>query len=445
MANQQQTITNIPGPKSSSLHERRKKAVPRGPVNLTEIYAEFAEGAKVIDVDGNEYIDFAGGIGVQNIGHSHPKVMKAIEQQTKKFVHTCFHVAPYEGYVELAERLNALTPGSFEKKTLLLNSGAEAVENSIKIARKYSGKHGIISFNRGFHGRTLLAMSLTSKVKPYKHGFGPFASSTYKAPFPYYYRTDDRLSRQDIDEQILTEFRNFFISEVAADEIAAVIMEPVQGEGGFIVPSKYFVQGIKQICEENNILFIADEIQTGFCRTGKLFASEHFGIDPDIITMSKSLAAGMPLSAVTGRAEVMDAPEPAQLGGTLGGSPFSCAAALAVLEVIEDEQLVARSAQLGEKMNKVFAQWQEKYSFIGDVRGVGPMCALELVKDRDTKEPAKELTAAITDYCWKNGLIALSAGLYGNVLRFLPPVTITDEQLEKGLSILEDAFAASVD
>ncbi|WP_028784029.1 4-aminobutyrate--2-oxoglutarate transaminase [Thalassobacillus devorans] len=435
-----QETSKIPGTKSMSLHERRNKAVPRGPYHVTEVYVNKAEGATVTDVDGNDYIDFAGGIGVQNIGHSHPKVIAAINEQSSKFIHTCFHVAPYEDYVELAERLNDLTPGSFEKKTLFLNSGAEAVENAIKIARKFTGKPGVISFNRGYHGRTLLTMSLTSKVKPFKYGFGPFANSTYKLPYPYYYRSESNLDTREIDDIMLDRFKDFFLSEASVDEIGAVIMEPVQGEGGFILPSKYFVRGIKKICEENNILFIADEIQTGFCRTGKLFAMEHFDIAPDLITMSKSLAAGMPLSAVTGRAEIMDAPEAGQLGGTLGGSPFSCAAALAVLDVIEEERLVSKSEELGEKMQTKFIQMKEKYKVIGEVRGLGPMCAMELVKDRQTKEPESELPGKIVKYCWQHGLFILSAGIYGNVLRFLPPVNIDNELLEKGFSILEEAF-----
>ncbi len=442
MSMKERIKTQIPGVKSKLLHERREEAVPRGPYHVTEIYVKEAKGSTVVDVDGNEYIDFAGGIGIQNIGHNHPKVVQAIQKQASEFIHTSFHVAPYESYVELAERLNKKTPGNFPKKTMFANSGAEAVENAVKIARKYTGKSGVISFERGYHGRTLLTMSLTGKLKPYKHGFGPFANDTYKLPFPYYYRSDYTTDINKIDEVLLSKFQEFFISEAAADEIAAVIMEPVQGEGGFIVPSKTFVQGIKKICEENNVLFIADEIQTGFCRTGKMFAMEHFEIEPDIITMSKSLAAGMPLSAVTGRAEVMNAPEVGQLGGTFGGSPLACVAGLAVLDVIEEENLVKKSEQLGEQIQKKFHEMKSKFEVIGDVRGLGPMCAMELVTDPITKNPADKLTGEIVRYCWENGLFALSAGMYGNVLRFLPPVTIEKDKLEQGFKILNEAFLA---
>ncbi|MBM7649864.1 4-aminobutyrate aminotransferase/(S)-3-amino-2-methylpropionate transaminase [Bacillus ectoiniformans] len=430
--------------KATELQKRREKAVPRGPYNVTQIYVESAEGALIKDVNGKEYIDFAGGIGIQNIGHNHPKVVEAIQNQVSKFIHTCFHVAPYESYIELAEKLNALTPGNFEKKTMFVNSGSEAVENAIKIARKYTGKPGVVSFDRGYHGRTLLTLSLTSKVVPYKKGFGPFATDTYRMPYPYYYRSEDSLTNDQVDDQILEKFKDFFLSEASPEDIGAVIIEPVQGEGGFVVPSARFVQGLKKICEENNILFIADEIQTGFCRTGKMFAIEHFGVEPDLMTMSKSLAAGMPLSAVTGRAEVMNAPDIGQLGGTFAGSPVSCAASLAVLDVIEEEKLVERSAWLGEKIQAKFNEFQQKFKEVGEVRGLGPMCAFELVKDRETKTPDKELTAAIVQESWKQGLISLSAGIYGNVLRFLPPVTITEEQLEKGFSILEQVIAQEI-
>ncbi len=439
---QNKELQDVEKSTSASLHERRMKAVPRGPYNITQHYVETAKGAIIEDVDGNRLIDFAGGIGMQNVGHCHPKVAKAITEQVNKAIHTCFHVAPYESYIELAERLNEITPGVMEKKTLFLNSGAEAVENAVKIARKYTGKPGIISFERGYHGRTLLTMSLTSKVKPYKHGFGPFANSTYKIPYPYYYRAPEGMSPDDLDNYLLNQIENFFIADVASDEIAAIIMEPIQGEGGFVVPSKKFVQGIARVCEKNNILFIADEIQTGFGRTGKLFAMDHFNVTPDIMTMSKSLAAGMPLSAVTGRAEIMDAPDIAQLGGTFGGSPVSCAASLAVLDVIEEENLVEKSNKVGSILQNRLNLMKEKYSVVGDVRGLGSMCAIELVKDRHTKEPAKELAGKIVNYCSEHGLIVLSAGMFGNVLRFLPPLVINEDELQQGLDILEKAIDA---
>ncbi|MEC1722919.1 4-aminobutyrate--2-oxoglutarate transaminase [Schinkia azotoformans] len=434
-------VTNaVKSPQSLILHERRMKAVPKAPYNITQVYVESAQGATVYDIDGNRYIDFAGGIGIQNVGHCHPKVVRAVQEQAAKSIHTCFHVAPYESYIELAERLNEITPGSFEKKTMFLNSGAEAVENAVKIARKYTGKPGVISFDRGYHGRTLLTMSLTSKVKPYKHGFGPFANSTYKMPYPYYYRAPENMDPDSYDDFLLSRFEDFFVADASPDEIGAVIMEPVQGEGGFIVPSKKFVQGVKRICEQHDILFIADEIQTGFGRTGLLFGMNHFDVAPDLLTMSKSLAAGMPLSAVTGRAAIMDTPDIGQLGGTFAGSPMSCAASLAVLDVIEEEEIVKKAQNVGRQLMAAFHHLQNKYELIGDVRGLGAMCAMELVEDRNTKEPATAKTAEIVKYCWQHGLFALSAGMYSNVLRFLPPLIISDDELNEGISILESAF-----
>lgn len=427
--------------KSSILHERRKNAVPEGPYNITELYVQSAKGAIITDVDGNELIDFAGGIGMQNVGHCHPKVVKAIQDQVESSIHSCFHVAPYESYITLAERLNELTPGDFKKKTMFANSGAEAVENAVKIARKATGRCAVVSFERAYHGRTLLTMSLTSKVKPYKHGFGPFASEVYKLPYPYYYRADEGLTQEEVDAQILAYFERFMLEEVASDNIAAIILEPLQGEGGFIVPTTTFIQGVRNICDKYRIIMIADEIQTGFARTGSLFAMDHFGVAPDLMTFSKSIAAGMPLSAVTGRADLMDAPGPGQLGGTFSGSPAACAAALAVLDVIEEENLVNRAVEIGERMMTVFHRWKEKYEIVGDVRGLGAMTAIELVKDKGTKEPASEEVKAIMKETHSKGVITISAGIYSNVLRFLPPLVITDEQLEEGLTILEAAIA----
>ncbi|MGE6402330.1 4-aminobutyrate--2-oxoglutarate transaminase [Bacillus mycoides] len=427
--------------KSSILHERRKNAVPEGPYNITELYVQSAKGAIITDVDGNELIDFAGGIGMQNVGHCHPKVVKAIQDQVESSIHSCFHVAPYESYITLAERLNELTPGDFKKKTMFANSGAEAVENAVKIARKATGRSAIVSFERAYHGRTLLTMSLTSKVKPYKHGFGPFVSEVYKLPYPYYYRAEEGLTPEEVDAQILAYFERFMLEEVASDNIAAIILEPLQGEGGFIVPTTTFMQGVRNICDKYGIIMIADEIQTGFARTGSLFAMDHFGVAPDLMTFSKSIAAGMPLSAITGRADLMDAPGPGQLGGTFSGSPAACAAALAVLDVIEEENLVNRAVEIGERMMEVFNSWKEKYELIGDARGLGAMTAIELVKDKETKEPAAEEVKAIMKETHSKGVITISAGIYSNVLRFLPPLVITDEQLEEGLTILEAAIA----
>ncbi|WP_242236870.1 4-aminobutyrate--2-oxoglutarate transaminase [Bacillus cereus group sp. BfR-BA-01316] len=427
--------------KSSILHERRKNAVPEGPYNITELYVQSAKGAIITDVDGNELIDFAGGIGMQNVGHCHPKVVKAIQDQVESSIHSCFHVAPYESYIALAERLNELTPGDFKKKTMFANSGAEAVENAVKIARKAMGRSAIVSFERAYHGRTLLTMSLTSKVKPYKHGFGPFASEVYKLPYPYYYRAEEGLTPEEVDAQILAYFERFMLEEVASDNIAAIILEPLQGEGGFIVPTTTFMRGVRNICDKYGIIMIADEIQTGFARTGSLFAMDHFGVAPDLMTFSKSIAAGMPLSAITGRADLMDAPGPGQLGGTFSGSPSACVAALAVLDVIEEENLVKRAVEIGARMMEVFNSWKDKYELIGDVRGLGAMTAIELVKDKETKEPAAEEVKAIMKETHSKGVITISAGIYSNVLRFLPPLVITDEQLEEGLTILEAAIA----
>ncbi|GED12057.1 4-aminobutyrate--2-oxoglutarate transaminase [Aneurinibacillus migulanus] len=432
----------MPGQKSVELHARRQDAVAVGPYHVTPLYIQSAQGAIVTDVDGNEIIDFAGGIGMQNIGHCHPKVVKAIQEQAASSIHSCFHVMPYESYIELAEKLNEKTPGDFKKKTMFANSGAEAVENAVKIARKATGRSAVVSFERAYHGRTLMTMSLTSKVNPYKHGFGPFAPETYKLPYPYYYRAPQGMLPEELDEQILDHFEQFFLGEVAPDNIAAIIMEPVQGEGGFIVPSAGFVQGVRRICDKYGIIMIADEIQTGFARTGKLFAMENFGVAADITTLSKSIAAGMPLSAITGRAELMDVPGPGQLGGTFSGSPVACAAGLAVLDVIEEENLTERAQVIGTRMLDAFRSWQEKYDIIGDVRGLGAMVAMELVTDRVTKVPAKDATSKVVSECWSNGLIGLSAGLFSNVLRFLPPLVITDEQLDKGLNILEQAIAS---
>jgi 4-aminobutyrate aminotransferase/(S)-3-amino-2-methylpropionate transaminase len=436
-----QLNTSVPGPKAQALLEERNNNVPRGVSNYVPTFAEKGEGALLTDVDGNTFIDFGGAIGTLNAGHCPPKVVEALKVQIEKYIHPGFNVMMYEPYIKLAKKLNQITPGNHAKKTFFLNSGAEAVENAVKIARKYTKRKAIISFDRGFHGRTLLTMSLTSKVKPYKFEFGPFAPDTYKMRYPYYYRAPFGVSQEEYDRQLLQQFEDFFLSEVPAEETAAVIMELVQGEGGFVVPSKTFVQGVKKICEKYGILFIADEVQTGFGRTGKMFACEHFDLVPDLITMSKSLGAGLPISAVTGRAEIMDAANPGEIGGTYGGSPLGCVAALAVIEMMEEQRLPDRANQIGETILSRFQRMQEKYNCIGDVRGLGAMCAMEIVKDRQTKEPDKQLTANIIQECYKRGVIVLSAGLYGNVIRMLSPLVITDEQLEEGLDVIEEVIS----
>ncbi len=432
--------TEVPGPKARVLLEERKNNVPRGVSNTVPSFAKKANGALITDIDDNTFIDFAGAIGTLNAGHCPENVIAALKEQVEKYIHPQFNVMMYEPYIQLAKKLNQITPGSHAKKTFFLNSGAEAVENAVKIARKFTGRKAIISFDRGFHGRTLLTMSLTSKVKPYKYQFGPFAPDTYKMRYPYYYRAPFGASKEELDTQILKQFDEFFQSEVPAEDVAAIVMELVQGEGGFVIPSSRFVQGVREICDKHGILFIADEIQTGFGRTGKMFACEHHGLVPDIMTMSKSIAAGVPISAVTGRAEIMDAAGPGEIGGTYGGSPLGCVAALEVIKLMESENLASRANVIGEKIISRFNALKEKYRCIGDVRGLGAMCAVEIVKDRRSKEPDKITTTQIIEACYKHGVIVLSAGLYSNVIRTLCPLVITDDQLDEALDAIEIAF-----
>ncbi|AGL03826.1 4-aminobutyrate--2-oxoglutarate transaminase [Desulfoscipio gibsoniae] len=421
---------------------RKQNVVARGISNSTDIFVKEAKGATIIDVDGNEYIDFYAGIGTLNSGHCPPPVVEAIKNQADKLLHTCFMTTMYENYVELAEKLTAITPGDFAKKVMFANSGAECVENAVKIARFHTKRTGIISFECAFHGRTLMTMSLTSKVKPYKFGFGPFAPEVYKIPSAYCYRCYYRSTYPGCGMHCLEQFDRMFAAEVAPETVAAMIIEPVQGEGGFIVPPPEFLPGLRKICDQYGIVLIADEVQAGFGRTGKMFACEHFGLEPDLMTVAKSIASGMPLSGVVGKAEIMDAPDPGHIGGTFGGNPVSCAAALATIKYMEEEKLVERSQVIGEKVRGRMLEMKEKYPIIGDVRGLGSMNAIELVKDRETKEPAKEETAAISKYCIDNGVITISAGIFGNVIRTLIPLVITDEQLEKGLEVLEQAVAS---
>lgn len=433
------TTAGVPGPLGRQLLDRRAQFVPDGVGNNTPIFVKKAQGALLQDVDDNVYLDFAGAIGTLNAGHCPPEVVAAIKDQAEQYLHTCFHVAMYEPYLLLAEKLAHITPGHFPKKTIFLSSGAEAVENAVKIARKYTGRSGIVSFARGFHGRTLLGMSLTSKVKPYKLQMGPFAPSTYKAPFPYPLHRPKEMTEIEYAMYCVRQFEEFLLTEVAAEEIAAVIMEPVQGEGGFIVPPKEYVRGIYDICKKHRILFISDEIQTGFARTGEMFASTHYGIEPDLIAMSKSLAAGIPISAVTGRSEIMDAPAPGEIGGTYGGSPIGCAAALAVIEKIEREGLIGRARDIGAAICGYFTELQKEVPLIAEVRGLGAMYGVEFL-DPDGGEPAKSFVAAVLKACYESGVILLSAGIYGNVIRFLTPLVITDDQLQEGLDIVGEAI-----
>ena len=425
---------------NQELMDLRQEHVPRGPFNITPIFVKNAKGAIIEDVEGKEYIDFAGGIGVENVGHCAEQVVAAIKEQAEQYIHTCFHVVMYEPYIELAKRLNEVTPRDFPKKTMFANSGAEAVENAVKIARYATKRPAIIAFTNAFHGRTYMAMTLTSQVKPYKWGFGPFCPEVYRMPYPYCYRCPFGLKYPDCNLRCADYLEEFFIGHVAAESVAAIIAEPVQGEGGFIVPPKEYFKKIKAICERHGILFIMDEIQAGMGRTGKLFASEHFDVAPDIILTGKSIGAGLPLAGVTGRAELMDAPHVGGLGGTYGGNPISCRAGLAVLDLLNDD-ILDKAMQLGEKVRDRLMKLQEQHEIIGDVRGLGPMIGVELVKDRKTKEPAPDKANELVKRCYENGLIVISCGVYHNVIRTLMPLVITDDQLERGFAILEGALS----
>ena len=439
--------TEIPGPNSRALLARRAKAVPRGVPAVTPIAVAHADGAVLTDVDGNRLIDFGGGIGVVNTGHRHPGVVQAVREQLDQFAHVCFPVSTYEPYVELAERLNRVTPGTHQKRTFFLNSGAEAVENAVKVARFFTGRQAVVCFEHGFHGRTNLAMALTSKVMPYKKGFGPFAPEVYRIPFPYCYRcevgradgpTGGRccLATRERLEQI-------FASTVDPDSVAAIIMELELGEGDFVPAPKEYVDELAAFAGDHGILVIADEIQTGFGRTGKLFAAEHYGLVPDIIITAKSLGGGLPLAAVTGRAEVLDAPHVGGLGGTYGGNPLACAAALAVLDAMDEERLPARAQRTGDRIKARFREWADQYPCIGDVRGLGAMVAMELVMDRQTRAPDKVVTGRILAGALARGLVLLSAGTYGNVIRVLAPLTADDSLIDEGLAVFGAALESA--
>src|SRR5713101_7931401 len=437
-----QIRTEIPGLKSRALMSRREAAVPRGPYHATPIFAAKAEGAVIEDVDGNRYLDFAGGIGCLNMGHRAPKVTAAVRDQLEKYLHLCFSVTPYEPYIAVAEKLNALAPGKFAKKTFVVNTGAEAVENSIKIARAYTKRPAVICFNDAFHGRTLLAMSLTSKTHPYKAGFEPFVSDIYRIPYAYCYRCSYNLKYPSCGMTCAHALEDTFKRVVAPESVAAVIVEPVLGVGGFISPPKEFFAIVQQICRKYGIVFIADEVQSGIGRTGKFFAIEHYGVEPDLITSAKSLGGGLPLAAITGRAEIMDAPGVGGLGSTFAGNPLSCVAALAVFETIEKEGLLARSTAIGKQFEERARGWQKKWALIGEVRGLGGMCAIELVRNAETREPADAETKETAQFCYKHGLITITAGTYNNVIRILAPLVISDEQFDEGLDVIEAALAS---
>jgi 4-aminobutyrate aminotransferase/(S)-3-amino-2-methylpropionate transaminase len=438
MSSSIQLKTALPGPRSLELEARRRRAVPVGIGHATPIYARSARGALVTDVDGNVLIDFAGGIGTQNAGHGNPEVVRAAAAQLDRLLHTCFSVAPYEPYVALAERLNAITPGRFPKKTMLANSGAEAVENAVKIARRATGREGVVVFEHAFHGRTLLALTMTSKVHPYKFGFGPFAPEVYRLPYPCV-----RPGRPGLPDQVARDLDAFFRVQVAAERVACVVIEPVLGEGGFLVAPPEYVATLARVCREHGILLVVDEVQTGFGRTGKMFACEHYGLEPDLLTLAKSLGGGLPISAVTGRADVMDAAQVGGLGGTFVGNPVACAAALAAIDFIEARRLPERAEKIGRVVEDRFARFLERFPFVGDARGLGAMRAIELVKDRVSGEPDKDRTDRVIRKAWENGLILVGAGTYGNVIRTLMPLVITDDELAEGLEVLEHALERS--
>ena len=423
--------------RNQTLWQLRERYVPRGVAQAHPVFVARAEGSRIWDVDGKEYLDFAGGIGVMNVGHGHPRVLQAVRAQLERFTHVCFQVTPYEAYVRLAERLAKLAPGDFSKKTLFLTTGAEAVENAGKIARAYTGRPAVVALTHSFHGRTLLGMSLTGKASYYKQNFGPFAPEVYHAPAPYPYRGVS-------DEMALEGLRELFRTAVDPERVAALVVEPVLGEGGFIPLSETYLREIREITASQGILLIADEIQSGFGRTGRMWAVEHSGVVPDLITFAKSVAAGLPLSGVVGRAEVMDAPKPGGLGGTYAGNPLACAAGLAVLDIFEEEGLLERAKALGRVLWQALEGLKDRFPQVGEVRGLGPMVALELVRDPKTREPAPDLAQATLEEARRRGLILLKAGMYGNVIRVLVPLVATEAEVHEGLARLSAALEVAL-
>ncbi|BAS27932.1 4-aminobutyrate--2-oxoglutarate transaminase [Limnochorda pilosa] len=426
---------------NSELNELRRRYVPRGVFGTVDAFMDRGHGATVEDVDGRLYIDFAGGIGVLNVGHTPDPVVRAVVDQASRYLHSCMHVMWNEPYVQVARRLAELAPGAGPKKTLLLNSGAEAVENAVKIARAATGRPAVVAFAHAFHGRTLLGMTLTAKASPYKLGFGPLAPEVYRAPFPYLYRRPPELTEEAYVDEVYRAFEERVVREIGTERVAAVILEPVLGEGGFLPTPPAFAQRVARFCREHGIVFIADEVQTGMGRTGTLLASEQLGIEPDLITLAKSLAAGLPLGAVVGRAELMDAPQVGGLGGTFAGNPVACSAALAVLDMVTAPGFLERARRLGDLARERLVAFQRENPLIGDVRGLGPMLAMELVRSPSTREPDEGATAAVLAAAHRRGLILMKAGTYNNVIRLLFPLVITDEELEEGLRILSQALA----
>jgi 4-aminobutyrate aminotransferase/(S)-3-amino-2-methylpropionate transaminase len=444
ISQERKLLTEIPGPRSKELLERRLAAVPAAVFNTVPIFAERASGAIVEDVDGNRLIDLAAGLAVLNAGNSPPEVVEAVARQAELYTHTCFHVVMNEPYVALAERLNAITPGDHAKKTMFANSGAEAVENAVKLARYHTGRSAVVVFDHAFHGRTLLAMSLTAKVMPYKQGFGPYAPEVYRLPFSYPYRCPTGASPESCAESCAAYGIGEMNKHIGAQNIACVVVEPVQGEGGFVVPGAGFLPALKDYCRQNGIVFVADEVQTGIGRTGKWFGIEHEGIVPDVVATAKALGSGFPIGGVTASAEMMDEVHVGGLGGTFGGNPVACAAALAALDVIERDGLVERAGRLGEVALDRLHELAERHDVVGDVRGRGAMVAIELVSDRSTKEPAAKAATRVIEECYRAGVIVLKAGTYDNVIRLLPPLTIDEGLLLEGLDVLDAALAAAV-
>ena len=427
---------------NAALQERRNKVIAKGFGSSTSKYVAHAKGAVITDVEGNEYIDFAAGIAVMNVGHSHPKVVQAIKDQAEKFTHTCFMVAPYESPIALAEKLCDAVPGDSKKVAMFVNSGVEAIENAVKIAKYYTKKTAIIAFEGAFHGRTLLGMSLTSKVKPYKYGLGPFAPEVYRMPYANCYRCPFGKEYPSCDVTCADHLEEILISHVGAEQTAAIVFEPVQGEGGFIAPPKEYYQKLKKICEKNSILMIADEIQTGMGRTGHMFAMDYYGVEVDITAVAKSLGAGMPISAVVGKKEIMDSIHLGGIGGTYSANPIACEAALAVFDIFESENLLAKAKVLGEKLQFNLKALQKKHALIGDVRGIGPMIAMELVYDREKKTPAPDKVKQLVEFCLERNLFILACGTYKNVIRLLMPLVITEEQMTRGMEIIDSGLTA---
>ncbi|KAB0266767.1 4-aminobutyrate--2-oxoglutarate transaminase [Microvirga brassicacearum] len=429
----------FPGPLCQSYQERRNASVALGVANGAPIFAARASGAKLIDLDGNEFLDFAGGIGTLNVGHAHPEIVRAVREQAENFLHTCFNIVMYPGYIELAEKLIEIVPGSWPKKVMLQTTGAEAIENAIKVARRATGRQAIIAFEGAFHGRTYMALSLTAKAPAYKTGFGPFAGEIYRAPFPVFYRSGAADERASADAAF-ADFVRLVESEVIPEHVAAVVIEPLQGESGFHPAPASFLRKLREYCTRHGIVLIADEIQSGFCRTGEWFATEHSGVEADLYTIAKSMGGGLPIAALVGRAELMDAPKVGGLGGTYGGNPLSCAAALATIAVMQDEDYCEKARRVGAIVRERFESWAQRYSIVGDVRGLGAMQAIEIVRDRREHQPAGDLTVAIVEEAYQRGPILVKAGFYGNVVRFLGPLAMDGDELARGLDILGAAI-----